>query len=133
MDPIIHPSVHCIVRINAMTSEPTAAPITSDNADEDATGDGLKLILNVLRLIPVLIYLKYATAIFGKLLLFPQSETLNRRSLYYQKLTMRLVFVTSLLLSMLVWLVETQFMGFLLKYVMVCDSVTHGEPSSNNV
>lgn len=74
--------------------------------------------VQLLRLVPLLIYLRFATMMFGKILL-SSHPSLSSHSLRYQRLVHRLIFISSLLLSMLVWLIETEFMSFFVKYVIV--------------
>lgn len=101
----------------ATTINRTAA---NSNATTSAYFDdtNVHVLLNFLRIGPVLIYLRFATLMFGKMLM-TSHPNLSDRSARYQKLVKRLIFISAMLLSMLIWLVETEFMGFFLKYVIV--------------
>lgn len=92
----------------------------------------IRVGLNLFRVGPLMFYLKFATAIFVKLLLAPQHNFVQR-SATYQRLTLRIIFVCSLLLSMLIWLVETEFMGFFLKYVLVINAICNKPKSPLNI
>lgn len=62
--------------------------------------------------------MRFATLLFGKILLSSHPNLLLR-SERYQRLFKQLILISALLLSMLIWLIETEFMGFFLKYVIV--------------
>lgn len=74
--------------------------------------------VQLLRIGPLLIYMRFATLLFGKILLSSHPNLLVR-SERYQRLFKQLILISALLLSMLIWLIETEFMGFFLKYVIV--------------
>lgn len=74
--------------------------------------------VQLLRLGPLLVYMRIATIMFSNILL-SSHPNLSDRSLRYQRLVKRLIFISSLLLSMLIWLIETEFMNFFLKYCIV--------------
>lgn len=74
--------------------------------------------VHLLRIGPLIIYMRFATLMFAKILL-SSHPNLGERSLRYQRLIKRLILCSALLLSMLIWLIETEFMGFFLKYVIV--------------
>lgn len=78
----------------------------------------VSFVVHLLRIVPLLIYMRFATLLFGKILL-SSHPNLAHRSIRYQRLVRRLILISALLLSLLIWLIETEFMGFFLKYVIV--------------
>lgn len=74
--------------------------------------------VQLLRIVPLMVYMRYATLMFAKILLAAHPN-LSDRSIRYQNLVKRLILCLALLLSMLIWLIETEFMSFFLKYVIV--------------
>lgn len=91
---------------------------TNNNETAAADSNHVHVGITLLRVGPVMVYLRFCTIIFTKFLL-ASHPNLAQRSATYQRLVKRLIFVSSLLLGMLIWIIETEFMGFFLKYVVV--------------
>lgn len=101
---------------------PTTSPIETNQNETAATAhfddSPIHVGVQLLRIGPLMVYMRFATLMFGKVLL-SSHPNLGDRSERYQRLVKRLILISALLLSMLIWLIETEFMGFFLKYVIV--------------
>lgn len=105
----------------ATTINRTAAN-SNGTASAYLDGTNAHVVMHLVRIGPVLIYMRFATLMFSKILL-TSHPNLSDRSARYQRLVKRLIFISALMLSLLIWLVETEFMGFFLKYVIVITKI----------
>lgn len=116
-----------VARLKSPTAPPLPIPAgsmingisngTSANETTNANYD-VHVGIQLLRIGPLIIYMRFATILFSKILM-TSHPNLSDRSARYQRLVKQLILISALLLSMLIWLIDTEFVGFFLKYVIV--------------
>lgn len=105
---------------------------TSNNNNNETTthfNKNVHMGFTILRVGPLMVYLRFSTLIFSRFLI-ASHPNLSERSVNYQRLIKRLIFISSVLLGMLIWIIETEFMGLFLKYVIVSHHCINYPPSS---